>query len=55
MDGFLQFRGGPGPNETTFGIGLNAPMTVFVEGFGLFAFHAVSAKREGQFPTTAMR
>ena len=55
IDGFLEFGGGPGANKTTFFFGVNTMMTTFCQGFGLFLFHAGSAKREGEFPATTMR
>ena len=55
IDGFLEFGGGPGTNETTFFFGVNATMTTFGQGFRLFLFHALSAQGKGEFPTTAMR
>ena len=55
IDGFLEFGGGPGANETTFFFGVDATMTAFGQGFGLFLFHALSTQGEGEFPATAMR
>ena len=54
IDGFLQFRGGPGANQTTFFFGVNAVMTTFGQGFGLFLFHTFSAQGKGEFPATTM-
>ena len=55
MNGFLEFWGGPGTNETTFFFGVDATMTAFGQGFGLFLFHAFSAQGKGEFPATTMR
>ena len=55
MDGFLEFGGGPGTNETMFFFGVDATMTTFCEAFGLFLFHTLSAQGKGEFPTTTMR
>ena len=55
IDGFLKFGGGPGASKTTFFFGVDTMMTTFSQEFGLFLFHAGSAKREGEFPTTTMR
>ena len=55
MDGFLEFGGGPGANETTFFFGVDAMMTAFGQGFRLFLFHTLSAQGKGEFSTTAMR
>ena len=55
IDGFLEFGGGPGTNETTFFFGVDTTMTAFGQGFGLFLFHALSTQGEGEFPATTMR
>ena len=55
MDGFLEFGGGPGTNENTFFFGVDATMTTFCQGFGLFLFHSLSAQGKGEFPATTMR
>ena len=55
MDGFLQFGGGPGTNETTFFFGVDATMTTFCQGFRLFFFYTGSTQGEGEFPATTMR
>ena len=55
IDGFLEFGGGPGTNETTFFFGVDTTMTTFRQGFGLFLFHALSTQGKGEFPATTMR
>ena len=55
MDGFLEFGGGPGTNETTFFVGVDATMTTFGQGFRLFLFYTGPTQREGEFPATTMR
>ena len=54
IDGFLEFGGGPGTNETTFFVGVNATMTTFGQGFGLFFFYTGPTQGKGEFPATAM-
>ena len=54
IDGFLEFGGGPGTNETSFFFGVDTTMTAFRQGFGLFLFHALSAQGKGEFPATTM-
>ena len=54
IDGFLEFGGGPGTNETTFFFGVDTMITTFCQGFRLFLFHALSAQGKGEFPTTTM-
>ena len=55
MDGFLEFGGGPGANQTTFFFGVGATMTAFGQGFGLFLFHTGPTQGKGEFPATTMR
>ena len=55
MNGFLEFGGGPGANQTTFFFGVDAMMTTFRQGFRLFFFYAGSTQGEGEFPATTMR
>ena len=55
MNGFLEFGGGPGTNETTFFFSVDATMTTFRRGFGLFLFHTLSVQGKGEFPATTMR
>ena len=55
IDGFLQFGGGPGTNETTFFFGVNAMMTAFGQGFRLFLFYTGPTQGKGEFPATTMR
>ena len=47
IDGFLEFGGGPGANETTFFFGVNAMMTTFGQGFGLFFFYTGPTQGKG--------
>ena len=55
IDGFLEFGGGPGANETTFFFGVDAMMTAFGQGFGLFFFYTGPTQGKGEFPATTMR
>ena len=55
MDGFLQFGGGPGTNETTFFFSVDTTMTTFCQGFRLFFFYTGPTQGEGEFPATTMR
>ena len=50
IDGFLQFRGGPGTHETALGLGVNAVVTAFDQQFGLLMFHTDTTKGNVSFP-----
>ena len=54
IDGFLQFGSRPGTHKTPRLVGVPATITACGQRFGLFLFDASSAKREGEFPSTAV-
>ena len=54
IDGFFQFRGGPGAHETALVVRVDVMMTAFDQRFGLFLFHAGSTEGEGEFASTAV-
>ena len=51
----MEFGGGPGTNETTLFFGVDATMTAFGQGFGLFLFYTGPTQGKGEFPATTMR
>ena len=54
IDGFLQFRGGPGAHQTALVLGVVAMVTAFGQRFGLFPFQAGSTEGKCEFASAAV-